>query len=64
MPYINPKIKKNSWFGRNIYHIFDRANKEPEKQIINVKSAIYKVAENGTTIHFENGEYEDYDFIV
>lgn len=64
MPYINPQIKKHSWFGRNLYHIFDRANKEPEKQIINVKSAICEFAENGTTIHFENGEYEDYDFIV
>ena len=64
MPYINPQIKKNSWFGRNIYKIFDKKNKNPEQQIINIKSAIAKIAKNGTTVHFTNGEYEDFDFIV
>jgi dimethylaniline monooxygenase (N-oxide forming) len=64
MPYINPQIKKKSWFGRNVYGIFDRSNKDPDSKIINIKNEINYIEKNGTTVHFKNGEYEDFDFIV
>jgi len=64
MPYINPQIKRNSWFGRNLYHFFDRHNMYPETRVVKIVPSIERFSDDGTSVVFTDGNIENFDIVV